>query len=368
MPFRIDVSPPQTGVDSGVIRVKPMPTMPMSLADKTCALSIRPAVGSGTSWQGAPDATCSREDTVRLPIGHYTIRLAVLWRPTGSSTGYNQAQDAAYEVKAGDRLRVRGLALEGSPPATNISGKARFEIENVSPVAVRGFMVRGRFHSPDGAQLVLEKRIGAIQPGEVVRDAAAFFPVRPGRSQVSVEADLENVGGEGPGFLSTSKAELQFDVAPGPPPKPLIVPGAIRTQKTLAIHEWILDFTVCNVDPDALYRPKLTCPTCRDIPPLPILPCTPSRGDCPAGSFSASGIGLAPQCPGGLVFRGAFKPGEARGSISPFADHDYQLTVEAQKIGRTVSSDTRTIHAPTDCRLSPCVRTETFQEQPPSIR
>ncbi len=373
-PYRIEVTPPQAGLDSAVIRVKPMPAMPLAIADKTCALSIRPTSGTpGTAWQGQPDPTCSREESLRLPIGLYTIHLAILWRPSGSTTGRNDTQDLPYEVRAGDRLRVLSLRRDTTQPATNTAGKYTFAIENVGLVPINGVWVRGWLHGPSGAQLLIERRIGGIRPGEVVNDAMQYIPVSPGPSRVSVEVDSENVAGEVGDFRNNNKMQQEFAVAPGPPPKPILVPGAITTQRSAARSTWVLEFTVCNIDPDAAYQPRLMCTNCPNrIEPADWGWCTPSQGGayfCGSTAIALDGNGITPRCPGGLAFRGAIKPESKLKEISPWADRDFQLLVQAKKPGQvTVTSDVINIHVPTDCRLPPCVRAEGFRETPPSIR
>jgi hypothetical protein len=184
---------------------------------------------------------------------------------------------------------------------------------------------------------------------------------------------MENVAGEGTGFRGNGKMEAEFDVAPGPPPRPIVVTGAITTQRSALGSTWVLEFTVCNVDPDAAYQPRLMCVNC----PSHVTPsdwgwCSPSRAEtyfCGSSAISRDGAGITPACPAGLAFRAVIKPEAKLKEISPWADRDFQLLVQAKKAGHpVVSSGVVTIRVPTDCRLPPCVRTEGYREQPPFIR
>ncbi len=191
-PYRIDVSPPTHGVDSATITLKPVPTGTVALAEKLCALSVRPVNGTSNSWQGTADPTCAKNAILQLPVGQYIIRLAILWKALGNTAGLNQVQELPYEVWAGDRLKVQSLTLDRTPLATNSDGKALIEIANVGPVAVPRFSMKGIFRSADGSKVVLEKQIAPLQPGAVYRDGVAFFPVRSGRSTLAIEVDSAN--------------------------------------------------------------------------------------------------------------------------------------------------------------------------------
>ncbi|MDO9119841.1 MAG: CARDB domain-containing protein [Nitrospira sp.] len=371
-PYRIDVSPPTRGVDSATITLKPVPTGTAAIAEKMCALSVRPANGTGSTWQGPADPTCALDAFVRLPIGQYVIRLAILWKVSGNTAGLNQVQELPYEVRAGDRLKVRSLTLDRGPLATNSDGKVIVEIANIGPVAAPRFSVKGIFRSANGSKVVMEKQIAPLQPGAVYRDGISLFPVRSGRSALAIEVDMANVAGEGSEFLTNNKFELSFDVTPGSPPKPFIATGSTRVQEVPHMNSWEIPYAVCNVDPEASYAVTLRClDNCADpglslnaaAPSIPM--CTP-LGDC-GGGYLPDGGGL---CPPNLPFPGAIQPPRLKRFISPHAAHDYELAVQAEKVRGPLgfTRDVRIIHVPKICDFPPCTRTEGYRYEGISVR
>ena len=373
-PYRIDVSPPTHGVDSATITVKPVPTGTAVLAEKMCALSVRPVNGTSNAWQGTADPTCAKNAILRLPVGQYIIRLAILWKALGNTAGLNQVQELPYEVRAGDRLKVQSLTLDRTPLATNSDGKALIEIVNVGPVAVPRFSMKGIFRSADGSKVVLEKQIAPLQPGAVYRDGVAFFPVRSGRSTLAIEVDSANAASEGSGFLSNNKAELSFDVGPGAPPKPVLVTGSTQVQEAPHMNTWELSYAICNVDPEASYAVSLRClDHCTD-PGISLNAAAPSTplcaplGECGGGAhYLPDGGG---RCPPNLPFPGAIQPARLKRFISPYAAHDYELGVQAEKLRGPVGfiRDVRIIHVPKICDFPPCTRAEGYRYEGVTVR
>lgn len=373
-PYRIDVSPPTRGVDSATITVKPVPTGTAALAEKMCALSVRPVNGTSNSWQGTADPTCAKNAILRLPVGRYIIRLAILWKALGNTAGLNQVQELPYEVWAGDRLKVQSLTLDRTPLTTNSDGKALIEIANIGPVMVPRFSVKGIFRSTNGSKVVLEKQIAPLQPGAVYRDGVAFFPVRSGRSTLAIEVDSANAASEGSGFLSNNKAELAFDVGPGAPPKPMLVTGSIQVQEAPHMNTWELSYAICNVDPEASYAVSLRClDNCTD-PGISLNAAGPSTplcaplGDCGGGAhYLPDGGG---RCPPNLPFPGAIQPARLKTFISPYAAHDYELGVQAEKLRGPLGfiRDVRIIHVPKICDFPPCTRAEGYRYEGVTVR
>jgi len=373
-PYRIDVSPPTRGVDSATITLKPVPTGTAAIAEKMCALSVRPANGTGNSWQGTADPTCALDAFVRLPIGQYIIRLAILWKASGNTAGINQVQEIPYEVRAGDRLKIRSLTLDRGPLATNSDGKVLIEIANIGPVVVPRSSIKGIFRSANGSKVVMEKQIAPLQPGAVYRDGVSFFPVRSGRSTLAIEVDMANIAGEGSEFLANNKAELSFDVGPGAPPKPVLATGSTRVQEVPHMNTWEISYAICNVDPEASYAVSLRClDNCTDpgislnaaAPSTPI--CTP-LGECGGGAqYLPDGGG---RCPPNLSFPGAIQPPRLKRFISPYAAHDYELGVQAEKVRGPLgfTRNVRIIHVPKICDFPPCTRTEGYRYEGISVR
>lgn len=373
-PYRIDVSPPTRGVDSATITLRPIPTGTSALVEKMCALSVRPANGTGNSWQGTADPTCATDAIVRLPVGHYIIRLAILWKASGNTAGLNQVQELPYEVRAGDRLKVQSLTLDRSPLATNSDGKVLIEIANVGPVAVPRFSIKGIFRSANGSKVVMDKQIAPLQPGAVYRDGVGFFPIRSGRSALAIEVDSANAASEGSEFLSNNKAELSFDVGPGAPPKPVLATGSTRVQEVPHMNTWEISYAICNVDPEASYAVSLRClDNCTDpgislnaaAPSTPI--CTPI-GECSGGAqYLPDGGG---RCPPNLPFPGAIQFPRLKRFISPYAAHDYELGVQAEKVRgpHGFTRDIRIIHVPKICDFPPCTRAENYRYEGISVR
>ena len=373
-PYRIDVSPPTRGVDSATITLRPIPTGTSALVEKMCALSVRPANGTGKSWQGTADPTCAKDAIVRLPVGHYIIRLAILWKASGNTAGLNQVQELPYEVRAGDRLKVQSLTLDRSPLATNSDGKVLIEIANVGPVAVPRFSIKGIFRSANGSKVVMDKQIAPLQPGAVYRDGVGFFPIRSGRSALAIEVDSANAASEGSEFLSNNKAELSFDVGPGAPPKPVLATGSTRVQEVPHMNTWEISYAICNVDPEASYAVSLRClDNCTDpgislnaaAPSTPI--CTP-LGECGGGAqYLPDGGG---RCPPNLPFPGAIQFPRLKRFISPYAAHDYELGVQAEKVRgpHGFTRDIRIIHVPKICDFPPCTRTDNYRYEGISVR
>ncbi|MEQ1627610.1 MAG: CARDB domain-containing protein [Nitrospira sp.] len=373
-PYRIDVSPPTRGVDSATITLRPIPTGTSALVEKMCALSVRPANGTGKSWQGTADPTCAKDAIVRLPVGHYIIRLAILWKASGNTAGLNQVQELPYEVRAGDRLKVQSLTLDRSPLATNSDGKVLIEIANVGPVAVPRFSIKGIFRSANGSKVVMDKQIAPLQPGAVYRDGVGFFPIRSGRSALAIEVDSANAASEGSEFLSNNKAELSFDVGPGAPPKPVLATGSTRVQEVPHMNTWEISYAICNVDPEASYAVSLRClDNCTDpgislnaaAPSTPI--CTPI-GECSGGAQYLPDGG--DRCPPNLPFPGAIQFPRLKRFISPYAAHDYELGVQAEKVRgpHGFTRDIRIIHVPKICDFPPCTRTDNYRYEGISVR
>ncbi len=386
MPYQLSVTPADRAVDSDLFRLKPVLIPVKGLTQKACALSIRSASGGAVVWQQPADTTCSREHAVRLPIGQYRIKLAVLWGLSGSTTTYNQVQEVPYEVRAGDRLKVIGLTLHENLATTNRMAKVFVEVHNIGPIPVRSFTIRAFFQSANGMQTLRESRFGQLNPGQNLREGIGFLPVRGGSATVRVEVDKENVAGEPQEFVTNNFRELSFNIEFGEVVKPVLVPGNISTHITrTGKHMWVADYTICNVDPDAVYNIIHGCPTCRGVTRL--LPIGNGPHDCrPAqepgrpiclpsgGVFVADGTGMQPPCPANLPLRGALKPpGGIDGEISPFATHDYSYEILA---ARTVqnnflvgsNSNEIIVHVPQTCRLPTCTPTETYRDEPPSIR
>lgn len=373
-PYRIDVNPPTRGVDSATITLKPVPTGTSAPAEKMCALSVRPANGTGNSWQGTADPTCAKDAIVRLPVGQYVIRLAILWKGSGNTAGQNQVQELPYEVREGDRLKVQSLTLDRSPLATNSDGKVLIEIANVGPAAVPRVSIRGIFRSANGSKIVMEKQIAPLQPGAVYRDGIGFFPVRSGRSTLAIEVDLANIAEEGSAFLANNKAELSFDVRPGSPPKPVLVTGSTQVQEAPHMNTWELSYAICNVDPEASYAVSLRClDNCTD-PGISLNAAAPSTplcaplGECGGGAqYLPDGGG---RCPPNLPFPGAIQFPRLKRFISPHAAHDYELGAQAEKVRGPIgfTRDVRIIHVPKICDFPPCTRAESYRYEGISVR
>jgi hypothetical protein len=339
-----------------------------------CALSVRPANGTGNSWQGTADPTCAKDAIVRLPVGQYIIRLAILWKVSGNTAGLNQVQELPYEVRAGDRLKVRSLTLDRGPLVTNSDGKVLIEIANIGPVAVPRFSIKGIFRSANGSKVVMEKHIAPLQPGAVYRDGAGFFPVRSGRSTLALEVDMANISGEGSEFLRNNKAELSLDVGPGAPPKPVLATGSTHVQEVPHMNTWEISYAICNVDPEASYAVSLRClDNCTDpgislnaaAPATPL--CTP-LGECAGGAQYLPGGGG--RCPPNLPFPGAIQFPRLKRFISPHAAHDYELGVQAEKLRGPLgfTRDVRIIHVPKICDFPPCTRTDNYRYEGISVR
>ena len=350
--YRLEITPPSPAEESSAIRVRPVATSAgeRDLQGRTCTISVRPAGGgAGTSWQGAPDASCSRQDVVRLPAGAYTVRLVVAG--TGAATRA-QTQEVPYEVRPGDRVRLRPLSLEPARPESNVAAKVFWEVENVGPLPVAQLVVVLR----SNGQVVERKTWAALSPGETRRDAFSFTPTTQTRMDFSVEADEGNRAGEPEAHRANNRASTAFDVAPGPPPTPVIVLGPILSSGRSNV--WARDLTICNVDPHARYTSEFSGPRCKGG-----LPCSgpysgvPADGDFRVGSFFQIGAALTPGCPGGLPFRGGLKPGALQGPVGIVNDHRFEFRVVAEKNGRRVPSRTEAFTVPANCRF-PCVRTE----------
>lgn len=382
IPYQISITPPARAVDSETTRLRPIPVGVTGVSQKTCAFSVRPAGGGPNVWQETADPTCAKEYSVKLPAGQFVVHLAVLWRLSGSSKVYNQAQDLSYEVRPGDRIKIRSLALDRNPVATNVAGKVIVEVENVGPVALSRLNLKGIFTSPAGSKVVRDVQIGSLRPGAIHQEGIGFFPLRSGPSSVGVEIDMANAAGEGEGFAVNNKATVNFTAMPGPPPTPGIQTGTPSMSQTGVVappgvpaSSWTLRYSVCNIDPEAVYAMTLTCMNNCSEPGVALFTtsagvgnwnriCDP-QGQCPTG-FSAQNDG---RCPTNLPFPGVIT-GQFTGPISSYADHDFELSVQAEKKhGPTTFSRTvKVVHVPKICQLPPCTPTEGYRYEGVSIR
>lgn len=374
LPYQLPITPPARAVDSEPTRLRPIPVGVTGVSQKTCAFSVRPAAGGPNVWQATADPTYAKEYSVKLPAGQFVVHLAVLWGLSGSSKVYNQAQDLPYEVRPGDRIKIRSLALDRSPVATNVAGKVVVEVENVGPVALSRLNLKGIFTSPAGSKVVRDVQIGSLRPGAIHQEGIGFFPLRSGPSSVGVEIDMANAAGEGAGFAVNNKATVNFTAMPGPPPKPFIATGSTRVQEAPHMNTWELSYAICNVDPEASYAVSLRClDNCTDpgislnaaTPSTPI--CTP-LGECGGGAhYLPDGGG---RCPPNLPFPGAIQPARLKRFISPYAAHDYELSVQAEKLRGPLGfiRDVRIIHVPKICDFPPCTRTEGYRYEGISVR
>jgi CARDB len=356
-PYRLELSPPAGADENAPILARPLPSTAIGLAvgERSCTLSVRPESGAGASWQGTSDATCARQETLQLPLGRYRVRLAMRWTPSGETTARDDTQDLVYEVRAGDRLRVRSLRLEPQRPEARSPLKLAWEVENVGPHPVQPLVIEVL---RDG-QLVERRTRSSLAPGQSINDGFIVTPTQAQRITLAINADPDNRSGEPAAHHGNNRATVSAEVAPGPPPTPVIVLGELQDSPGRSGYRptsWSRSVTLCNVDPDARYVSELRGPRCAPSP----LPCTglysgtPSRGEFWAGAFNANGSAMRPSCPGGLELPAGLQPGTLQGPIGSQNEHRFELQVFAEKNGRRSATASAAFSVQPNCR-PPCV-------------
>jgi len=357
-PYRLVITPASAVDENQPIQVQPQPSPAVANAqgERSCTVSLRPESGSGASWQGVPDTSCSRIDTLRLPMGTYRARLTMRWRPAGETMAREDSHDLPYAVRVGDRVRVLSLRTEPAQPETRVAAKLAWEVLNSGPQAVAPLVVEFR---RDG-QVVERRTRPSLAPGEVWRDGFIFTVAEARRVALGIVADPDNRAGEPEPHRANNSLERFADVVPGPPPTPVLVLGDVTPNPGITGQRpatWSRALTLCNVDPDARYVSEVRGPACMPLPCGGPYSGTPSRGDFRAGAFNANGSALTPACPGGLSFAGGLNPGTWQGPIGHTREHRFDLTVFAEKNGRRSPAATASFTVQPNCR-PPCVETE----------
>lgn len=357
-PYRLSISPAVQADENQAIVVQPVPgTSAAAASERSCTISFRPDSGAGSSWQGLPDAGCARQDTLRLPVGAYWVRLTMRWKALDEAVMREDSHDLPYKVRAGDRLRLQAVRVEPAQPQPMTPAKLAWELQNTGPVPLQPVVVEIQ---RDG-QAVDRRTRSALAPGETWRDGFAFTAGEGQRVSLALIADPDGRSGEPDAHRTNNRAERVVDMQAAPPPTPLLVLGEVTPNTPLPgvrAATWSRLMTICNVDPTARYVSEFRGPGCMPLPCTGPYSGTPARGDFRPGSFAADGTTMsAPACPTGLPFAGGLKPGILQGPIGHTREHGFDLTVFAEKNGRRSPSASVSFTVAPNCR-PPCVETE----------
>ncbi|HEU4389136.1 MAG TPA: hypothetical protein VFV34_15145 [Blastocatellia bacterium] len=264
------------------------------------------ALRNGASvWSSSRDPNC-REATTRLDAGTYTFRLVIDYRSPAGAAASSSSELRDYVVTPGSVIvgtlapavfSVSDLTLDPDPEAGR-EVKVRMKIKNLGDTQI----------------LSLPWRIsGAVSAnGRVRLDAKSETEVTatftaPSRSvEVTGEVDQDNELNETQSQRSDNRRTIRRAIKP---PVPVIVLGSVVYKGP----GFVLPFTICNVDPDAIYRFSRGC---NDRPSCALLAMPfggRARTDFLADRFSDNGTMLNPPCPANLPFRGGLQPGIVQG-------------------------------------------------------
>ncbi len=353
-PYKIAVTPPGSALEGAPVRIRPIATGAAAIAQQVCRLEVwREGNAHGAFWAGASDAGCSREEAMNLPAGRYVVKLAMSWETVGGPVtavrGSRRATaETPYEVTSTEKLQMTKCEFSPIRPMAGRAANVSWEVRNLASAPLGPF----RVSIVVSHQAVDSFTVAALAAGAAFSRTAPWTPQTPGTFRVQCIVDPENAVNESPSFLKNNTMNNEITVVSADVLRPVIVLGTLR----LSPVGWSQDYTVCNVDVDADYRPEMVgCAR----------PCNGGWNGVPSRDFtpdrvSANGSGISPGCPGGLVSRTAFKPGPADGPRNHYEDKTYTLKVRASREGRSAESSVP-VRVPQYCGMLSfpiCVETE----------
>ncbi len=350
-PYSIQANPAGQVAEGSPVRFKPVRAPNTFALSPVCTLEVWPESGGhGAVWLGAADQGCSREDAVNLPPGRYVVKLNVRWRVKKNDPEKSGIATLPYAVVSSvNKLQMTKCVFSPAQPMVGRQATLSWEVRSGAPGALGPF----RVSVLAGHEKVDDFTVSAIGAGATVPRSVPWTPSKAGAVKLECVADPENAVHEDPTQRKDNTLFGEVVVQAAAVLKPVVVLGKL----TLGTLDWIQEYTVCNVDPDAFYANDLSgCAR----------PCGGGYNGVPSRDFTRDRIAqdgstMTPPCPAGLVSRIGFKPGGATGVRNQYEDRTYTLKVTASRDGASADSGPISIRVPQHCGMLSipiCVETE----------
>ena len=253
-PYKIAVTPPGSAPEGAPVRIRPIATGAAAIAQQVCRLEVwAEGKAHGAFWAGASDAGCSREEAMNLPAGRDAVKLAMSWETVGGPVtavrGSRRATaETPYEVTSTEKLQMTKCEFSPIRPMAGRAANVSWEVRNLASAPLGPFRVSilCPIRRSTASRLQRSRRAPPSQ-------GRPRGPRKPRARSAYSASSTPRTPSTIPSFLKNNTMNNEITVVSADVLRPVIVLGTLR----LSPVGWSQDYTVCNVDVDADYRPEM---------------------------------------------------------------------------------------------------------------